>query len=79
MNELWVSSMNGWETIVLDLNTLKPKAYIPTPSGGNTHSGGFVRYQADWTGEWMADQGGPKSTTMWDAVKAKVAEAATRR
>ena len=79
VNELWVSSMNGWETIVLDLNTLKPKAYIPTPSGGNTHSGGFVRYQADWTGEWMADQGGPKSTTMWDAVKAKVAEAATRR
>ncbi|MDP2728918.1 MAG: hypothetical protein Q8O55_00320 [Dehalococcoidales bacterium] len=73
VNELWVSNMNGWETIVLDLNTNTPKAYIPTPNGGNTHSGGFVRYKADWTGEVQSDQGGPKSKTMWDIVKAKVA------
>jgi YVTN family beta-propeller protein len=76
VNELWVSNMNGWETIVLDLKTNKPKAYIPTPNGGNTHSGGFVRYNADWTGEVQSDMGGPKSKTMKDMVKAKVAAAA---
>ena len=60
VNELWISNMKGWETIVLDLNTNKTKAYIPTPNGGDTHSGGFVRYNADWTGELLADMGGPK-------------------
>ena len=60
VNELWISNMKGWETIVLDLNTHKTKAYIPTPNGGDTHSGGFIRYNADWTGELLADMGGPK-------------------
>lgn len=60
VNELWISNMNGWETIVLDLNTHKPEAYIATPNGGDTHSGGFVRYKPDWTGELLADMGGPK-------------------
>jgi DNA-binding beta-propeller fold protein YncE/mono/diheme cytochrome c family protein len=60
VNELWISNMNGWEMIVLDINTNKVKAYIPTPNGGDTHSGGFVRYKADWTGELLADMGGPK-------------------
>ncbi len=60
VNELWISNMKGWETIVLDLNTNKTKAYIPTPNGGDTHSGGFIRYNADWTGELLADMGGPK-------------------
>ncbi|MBI2304299.1 MAG: hypothetical protein HYU86_06075 [Chloroflexi bacterium] len=61
VNELWVSNMNGWETIVLDLNTREVKNYIPTPNGGDTHSGGFVRYSADWTGELLTDMGGPKA------------------
>lgn len=60
-NELWVSNMNGWETIVLDLTTHKVTAYIPTPNGGDTHSGGFVRYGPDWTGELLTDMGGPKA------------------
>ena len=60
VNELWISNMHGWETIVLDLNTLEPEAYIATPNGGDTHSGGFVRYSADWKGELLADMGGPK-------------------
>ena len=60
VNELWVTNMNGWETIVLDLNTHKVKAYIPTPNGGDTHSGGFARYTPDWKGELLADMGGPK-------------------
>ena len=61
VNELWISNMNGWETIVLDLNTHEVKAYIPTPNGGDTHSGGFVRYTPDWKGELLADMGGPKA------------------
>jgi mono/diheme cytochrome c family protein len=60
VNELWITNMNGWETIVLDLNTHKVSAYIPTPNGGDTHSGGFVRYTPDWKGELLADMGGPK-------------------
>ena len=60
VNELWISNMNGWETIIMDLNTHKVGAYIPTPNGGDTHSGGFVRYTPDWKGELLADMGGPK-------------------
>ena len=61
VNELWISNMNGWETIVLDLNKLEVKTYIPTPNGGDTHSGGFARYTPDWKGELLADMGGPKA------------------
>jgi DNA-binding beta-propeller fold protein YncE/mono/diheme cytochrome c family protein len=61
VNELWISNMHGWETIVLDLTTLQVKTYIATPNGGDTHSGGFVRYSADWKGELLADMGGPKA------------------
>jgi DNA-binding beta-propeller fold protein YncE len=78
VNELWISNMNGWETIVLDLNTNKVKTYIPTPNGGDTHSGGFVRYKADWTGELLADMGGPKQSVreiMRQRVAARVATA----
>lgn len=75
VNELWVSNMNGWDTIVLDLETLTTKAHIMTPNGGDTHSGGFVRYQPDWTGELMADQGGPVSQAMRDLILAAKAAA----
>jgi DNA-binding beta-propeller fold protein YncE len=61
LNELWISNMNGWETIIMDLNTHKVIAYIPTPNGGDTHSGGFARYTPDWKGELLADMGGPKA------------------
>jgi DNA-binding beta-propeller fold protein YncE len=72
VNELWISNMNGWETIVLDLNTNKVNAYIPTPNGGDTHSGGFVRYNRDWTGELLADMGGPKRAVR-DIMRQRVA------
>ena len=61
VNELWISNMNGWETIIMDLTTHKVIAYIPTPNGGDTHSGGFARYTPDWKGELLADMGGPKA------------------
>ncbi|MBI4313141.1 MAG: YncE family protein [Chloroflexi bacterium] len=60
VNEIWVSNMAGDETIVVDLKTRTVKAYIPTPNGGNTHSGAFVKYNADWTGRVLADHGGPQ-------------------
>ena len=73
--------MKGWEIIVLDLNTNKPKAYIPTPNGGDTHSGGFVRYNADWTGELLADMGCPKGAVrkiMRERVAARAQDPFTR-
>jgi YVTN family beta-propeller protein len=60
VNELWVSNMRGWETIVLDLNTYTVEAYIPQVNGGNTHSGAFVKYAPDGTGELLVDMGGPQ-------------------
>lgn len=68
VNEMWISNMKGWETIVLDLDTNTVKAYIPTPNGGDTHSGGFVEYNADWTGQLVVDMGGPKAQKIWDLV-----------
>ncbi|OFW00699.1 MAG: hypothetical protein A3I61_06895 [Acidobacteria bacterium RIFCSPLOWO2_02_FULL_68_18] len=76
VNELWITNMNGWETIVLDLNTHKVSAYVPTPNGGDTHSGGFVRYTPDWKGELLADMGGPKGPMY--AVKRQRAAAAQK-
>lgn len=64
VNELWVSNMNGWETIVLDLENFAPSDWIATPNGGDTHSGGFVRYEPDFTGELLVDMGGPKSESI---------------
>lgn len=74
VNELWITNMNGWETIVLDLNTHTVKAYVPTPNGGDTHSGGFVRYTPDWKGELLADMGGPKGA-MYAVMRQRAAAA----
>lgn len=69
VNELWVSNMNGWETIVLDLDTYQPTDWIATPHGGDTHSGGFVRYNPDFTGELLVDMGGPKAESMRELIR----------
>lgn len=74
VNELWITNMNGWETIVLDLNTHTVKAYVPTPNGGDTHSGGFVRYAPDWKGELLVDMGGPKGP-MYAVMRQRAAAA----
>lgn len=75
VNELWVSNMNGWETIIVDLDTGTAVEWIATPNGGDTHSGAFVRYDASWNGTLEADMGGPKSAAMKAAVAAKAAAA----
>ncbi len=69
VNEIWVSNMKGWETIVLDLDTFKPSDWIKTPNGGDTHSGGFVRYASDFTGELLVDQGGVKSESIRELIR----------
>lgn len=69
VNELWISNMNGWETIVLDLDTLEPTDWIATPNGGDTHSGGFIRYEPDFTGEVLIDMGGVKSESIRELVR----------
>lgn len=74
-NELWVSSAGTWETIVFDLNTKEVKARIPSPNGGDTHSGAFVRYGSDWAGEVLADHGGPQKA-MYEIKLSEVAKTA---
>ncbi|NQW21056.1 MAG: hypothetical protein HQ477_10125 [Chloroflexi bacterium] len=75
INELWVSNMNGWETIVVDIATYTATDWIPTAAGGNTHAGAFVTYTSSWVGQLESDMGGPKSAEMWANVEAKVAAA----
>ena len=77
LNELWVSSAGTWETIVLDLNTNKVKARIPSPNGGDTHSGGFVRYSPDWKGELLFDMFGPQKAA-YETMRT-MAAAATKK
>ncbi|MBI4337596.1 MAG: hypothetical protein HY683_07210 [Chloroflexi bacterium] len=78
VNELWVSSSGTWETIVLDLNTKTVKARIPSPHGGGTHSGAFVKYSSSWAGEVLADHGGPQKA-MREIMKANAAKAAAAK
>jgi hypothetical protein len=77
VNELWISNMGGSVTTVLDLKTNAVKARIPTPEGGNTHSGAFVRYAADWTGTVLSDHGGPKAEIL--AIRLAKAQAAAAK
>jgi hypothetical protein len=70
VNELWISNMNGWETIVVDLDTYQPTDWIATPHGGDTHSGGFIRYNPDFTGEVLMDMGGPKAESVRELIRA---------
>lgn len=72
VNELWISSAGTFETIVLDLNTYTVKARIPSPNGGDTHSGAFVRYNPDFTGELLIDMLGPQKA-MYAMMRAKAA------
>ena len=76
-NEVWVSNMKGWETIVVDITTYEPTNWIATPNGGDTHGMAFVWYDGGWdTGELMVDMGGPKSKTLQTDILANAAAAA---
>lgn len=56
-NELWISCNSSFEVVVFDLDQKKVTARLPTPHGGSTHSGAFVRYDG-WNGEVVADHNG---------------------
>jgi DNA-binding beta-propeller fold protein YncE len=75
-NEIWVSNMRGWETIIMNYETWTVTDYVPTPNGGDTHGMAFVNYNSDWTGELMSDMGGPKSKTLQAEIAALAAAAA---
>lgn len=75
-NELWISSAGTWETIVVDLDTREVLSRIPSPNGGDTHSGAFVRYTSSWEGTLLADHANP-GQEMWDTMRAMAAAAAS--
>lgn len=76
-NEIWVSNMRGWETIVVNYTTFEVTDYVPTPNGGDTHGMAFVWYLTGWeSGELMTDMGGPKSKTLQAEIAALAAAAA---
>ena len=78
VNEIWVSNMKGWETIVVGLDNYEVTDYIATPNGGDTHGMAFVWYDGGWdSGVLMGDMGGPKSAEMWQEVANRVAADAT--
>jgi DNA-binding beta-propeller fold protein YncE len=57
-NEMWITCNSSFEIVVLDLDQKKVTERIPMPNGGSTHSGAFVRYDADWQGEVLSDHNG---------------------
>ena len=76
-DEIWISNMKGWETIVVDLNTDTVEAYIATPNNGDTHGMAFVWYDGGWDdGVLMVDQGGPKAQSLQDTIRANAEAAA---
>lgn len=58
LNQIWVTCNASFETIVFDMEKKEVTARIPMPSGGSTHSGSFVRYNPDFSGEVLSDQNG---------------------
>ncbi|MBI2388549.1 MAG: WD40 repeat domain-containing protein [Deltaproteobacteria bacterium] len=57
-NELWLSCNSSFKVAIYDMKTNTVSGSIPMPSGGSTHSGAFVKYNADWTGEVLSDHNG---------------------
>jgi DNA-binding beta-propeller fold protein YncE len=77
VNEIWISNMKGWETIVVDLDTYTVEAYINTPNNGDTHGMAFVYYDGGWDdGRLMVDMGGPKDQALQDMIRANAEAAA---
>lgn len=69
MNEMWISCNASFETVIWDFETAAIKESLPTPNGGSTHNGAFVAYEADFTGQVLADQNGLQGP----ALEAKLA------
>lgn len=73
-NELWVTANSSFEVVVWDMGDREVVARIPMPMNSSTHSGAFVRYEADFTGQLLADQNGlhgpalEKQKELWQAA-----------
>ncbi len=63
-DELWVTSSGTAEIIVWDMAKKEVVVRIPSANGGDTHSGGFVRFEPDFTAELVADKNGPRGSFM---------------
>lgn len=59
-SEMWVTSSGTAEVIVFDIETRTVKTRIPDQNGGDTHSGAFVHYEPDFTGEMRNDNSGAR-------------------
>lgn len=57
-NELWVTANSTFEVAVWNMGLKKITARIPMPLGASTHSGAFVNYKADFSGQVLSDQNG---------------------
>ena len=78
-NEMWISCNSSFETVVFDLSLRESrgefspegyvKARIPSPNGGSTHNGAFVKYDSSFNGRVQSDQNGLHD----DAPEAKLA------
>ena len=74
VNEVWISNMKGWETIVVSLDTYEVTDYINTPHNGDTHGMAFVWYDEGWdSGVLQGDMGGPKGADFQAYVLAQAA------
>ncbi|MBI4640699.1 MAG: hypothetical protein HY731_08395 [Candidatus Tectomicrobia bacterium] len=75
VNELWVTANSSFEVVVWDMGKRQVKARIPIPMNSSTHSGAFVKYNPDFTGQMLADQNGlhgsalQKQQEVWLAAK----------
>ena len=68
--ELWVTSSGTAEVIVFDMESRTVKARIPDQNGGDTHSGAFVHYNADFTGEMRNDNSGARGAFLAEKLAA---------
>ena len=69
-SELWVTSSGTAEVIVFDMETRTVKERIADQNGGDTHSGAFVHYNADFSGEMRNDNSGARGAFMADKLAA---------
>jgi len=67
-NETWVTSSGTAETIVFDMDLREVIARIPDANGGDTHSGAFVHYEPDWTGDLCNDNGGVRGAYLQEKL-----------
>lgn len=75
INELWLSCNSRFEVVVWDPEKREVKDRIAMPNGGSTHSGSFVRYNPDFTGEVLSDQNGLHGSAFQEKLRILAATA----